>query len=102
MRAFLFPLVHQITNYPKDESDLSFWEEVRSYGWSYLNHTAEATFEKYGEWYPLLLDKVALSMGLGFVGTQSSTFSILNGDRVEDWSRGVVKMLDYWTWTPAQ
>ena len=83
-----------------DENDPRFYDELRSYGWSYLNHTAEATFEKYGEWYPLLLDKVALSMGLGFVGTQHSTFSVLNAARVEDWNGGVTTMMDYFSWSP--
>ncbi|KAJ3528897.1 hypothetical protein NMY22_g9222 [Coprinellus aureogranulatus] len=85
-----------------DESDPTFWEEVRSFGWAYLDHNSEATFEKYGEWYPLLIDKVALSMGLGFVGTLRSTFSVLNGDRVEDWNGGVTKLLDHYAWDPDQ
>jgi hypothetical protein len=32
-------------------------------------------------------------MGRGFVGTQSSTFSVLNAMRVEDWNNGVTEMV---------
>jgi hypothetical protein len=41
-----------------------------------------------GDWYPIILDKAALSLGLGFVGTRSSTFSTLTARRVEDWNDG--------------
>ncbi|KAJ2914438.1 hypothetical protein MD484_g5967, partial [Candolleomyces efflorescens] len=72
-----------------DERDLSFWQEIESFGWTYLNHTTERTTERLGEWYPLLIDKIALSLGVGFVGTSASTFSILNARRVEDWNGGI-------------
>ena len=32
-------------------------------GWSYLDHTKEATLEKHGEWYLSTIDQVAQSMG---------------------------------------
>lgn len=83
---------------PTDEADPKFYDEVRSYGWSFLNHTSERTVERYGEWHPILIDKVTLSMGIGFVGTDSSTFSILNARRVEDWNNGVTMLLNYYTW----
>lgn len=83
---------------PLDESDSMFYDEVRSYGWTFLNHTSERTAELYGEWHPILIDKVSLSMGIGFVGTDSSTFSILNARRVEDWNNGVTVLLNYYTW----
>ncbi|KAF6758039.1 hypothetical protein DFP72DRAFT_808302 [Ephemerocybe angulata] len=76
-----------------DEKDLSFWEEISSFGWSFFNHTAERTVERFSKWHPLLIDKVALSQGIGFIGTNPSTFSILNAFRVEDWNNGVTKML---------
>jgi hypothetical protein len=72
-----------------DEQDPTFWQEIESFGWTYLNHTTERTTERLGEWYPLLIDKIALSLGVGFVGTSASTFSILNARRVEDWNRGI-------------
>jgi hypothetical protein len=72
---------------------------MTSYGWSHINHTSaeSLTVEKYGEWYPLLIDKAILSMGIGFVGTQSSTFSILNARRVEDWNDGVAEFVGYYS-----
>ncbi|KAF6754168.1 hypothetical protein DFP72DRAFT_1009754 [Ephemerocybe angulata] len=78
-----------------DESDPKFWEEVTSFGWNYLDHTVERTMERYGEWYPVLIDKVALSIGIGFVGTEGSTFSILNARRVEDWNGGATDMVSF-------
>lgn len=78
-----------------DETDPKFWEEMTSYGWSYFDHIAERTVERYGDWYPLLLDKVALSMGVGFIGTEPSTFSALNAMRVADWNNGITKLLSY-------
>ena len=70
---------------------------MTSYGWSHINHTSpeSLTVQKYGEWYPLLIDKAILSMGIGFVGTRSSTFSILNARRVEDWNDGVAEFVGY-------
>ena len=38
--------------------------------------------------YPTLIDQALLSMGKAFVGTQSSTMSILSARRVEDWNDG--------------
>lgn len=79
-----------------NEKDPRFWKTLRErYNWSYLNHTALRTLEDHGgrQWYPLLVDKIALSMGLGFVGTSPSTFSVYNARRVEDWNRGVTKMV---------
>ncbi|KAF6746077.1 hypothetical protein DFP72DRAFT_1152908 [Ephemerocybe angulata] len=72
--------------------DLSFWEEISSFGWNFFNHTAERTVERFSKWHPLLIDKVALSQGIGFIGTNPSTFSILNAFRIEDWNDGVTKM----------
>ncbi|KAJ2914442.1 hypothetical protein MD484_g5969, partial [Candolleomyces efflorescens] len=79
-----------------DETDPSFWSEVTSYGWKHLNHTAERTHERYGEWYPILLDIVAQSMAVGFVGTQGSTFSLISARRVEDWNSGESVMVSYY------
>ncbi|KAG6837843.1 hypothetical protein H0H93_016211 [Arthromyces matolae] len=59
-----------------DEKDPAFWEEVRQEGWKYIDHTAEKTQEKYGEWYVPLVDIVVQSMGAGFVGSIDSTVSI--------------------------
>ncbi|KAF6754171.1 hypothetical protein DFP72DRAFT_899560 [Ephemerocybe angulata] len=78
-----------------DERDPEFWKEVSGYGWHYINHTVERTLERYGEWYPVLIDTTALSIGSGFVGTKSSTFSVLTARRVEDWNGGLTDMVDY-------
>jgi hypothetical protein len=80
-----------------DETDPAFWKQMTDYGWDYLNHTAERTEERYGEWYPLLIDKVSLSLGSGFVGTVSSTFSTLNAWRVEDWNGGLSHLAAPWS-----
>ncbi|KAJ2933078.1 hypothetical protein H1R20_g4042, partial [Candolleomyces eurysporus] len=77
-----------------DERNLTFWQEIQSFGWIYFNHTTERTTERLGEWYPILIDKVALSFGVSFVGTAGSTFSILNARRVEDWNHGVADYVD--------
>ena len=82
--------------YNPDETDPAFWKQMTDYGWDYLNHTAERTEERYGEWYPLLIDKVTLSLGSGFVGTVGSTFSALNAWRVEDWNGGLSHITAPW------
>ncbi|KAF8973015.1 hypothetical protein BDZ97DRAFT_1752066 [Flammula alnicola] len=74
-----------------DETSPSFWADVRKQGWSYVNHTEEKTLERYGEWYPPLIDMVMQSYALGFVGTEDSTFSLVARRRIEDWNGGVAK-----------
>jgi len=83
MRSFLV-----LTKCTKDERDPRFWEEVREIGWVHFNHVEEGTLEKYGEWYLPIVDIVAQSMAIGFVGTASSTFSLVSARRVEDWNGG--------------
>jgi hypothetical protein len=75
-----------------DESDPSWWSEIRAQGWTYVNHTKERTVEEYGLWYPAFIDAMIQSMGTGFIGTHQSTMSLVAGRRVEDWNGGVVKM----------
>ncbi len=43
--------------------------------------------------YPLLIDAVIQSGGVGFVGTDRSTMSILARRRVESWQNGVTRTL---------
>ncbi|EJD41495.1 hypothetical protein AURDEDRAFT_115423 [Auricularia subglabra TFB-10046 SS5] len=71
-----------------DESDPEWWKGVRAKGWTWVDHTAEKTVEKYGKWYPVLIDAVIQSMGRGFVGTDRSTMSMVAARRVEDWEDG--------------
>ncbi|KAF5326229.1 hypothetical protein D9611_000410 [Ephemerocybe angulata] len=77
-----------------DEKEPLFWDEISALGWRFINHTAEKTLDRYGEWYPPLIDTVALSLGVGFVGTLDSTFSTLSARRVEDWNRGAIRLVD--------
>ncbi|KAJ3344313.1 hypothetical protein HDU93_000103 [Gonapodya sp. JEL0774] len=73
-----------------DERDPRWWEQVAELGpgWRWINHTVERTEERYGKWYPLVLDVVFQSMGAGFVGTRGSTMSNIAAKRVQDWHGG--------------
>lgn len=73
-----------------DETSPRFWENVKRQEWLYINHTAERTFERFGEWYPPIIDIVVQSYAIGFVGTTDSTFSLVGQRRVEDWNGGLV------------
>lgn len=74
-----------------DETDPYFWAQAREQGWVYINHTQERTIELYGEWYAPLVDIVVQSLGVGFVGTDQSTFSLVSKRRVEDWNNGATR-----------
>ena len=78
-----------------DEKDPAFWKQVKAEGWKYIDHTAERTSRRYGEWYPPLIDIVAQSLGAGFVGSLDSTVSIVSARRVEDWNHGVSRMVGW-------
>lgn len=43
--------------------------------------------------YPVILDAVIQSNGLGFIGTDRSTFSILSMRRNKDWQNGATRMV---------
>jgi len=77
-----------------DEVSPEFWEEVRNEGWFHINHTTERTLERHGEWYPPIIDIVAQSYAVGFVGTEDSTFSLVGQRRVESWNGGVTSNVD--------
>jgi hypothetical protein len=66
---------------------------VRENGWVHFDHEEEGTLEKYGEWYPPVVDIVAQSLATGFVGTIDSTFSLVSARRVEDWNNGPTVLL---------
>jgi hypothetical protein len=53
------------------------------------------TEERFGRWYPVVLDAVVQGNAHGFVGTDRSTFSMLSGRRVSDWRGGVAKMVKW-------
>ena len=77
-----------------DEASPKFWEEVSQKGWLHINHTTERTLERFGEWYPPLIDIVTQSYAVGFVGTEDSTFSLLGQRRVEYWNGGIARTVD--------
>ncbi|KDQ63267.1 hypothetical protein JAAARDRAFT_29286 [Jaapia argillacea MUCL 33604] len=76
-----------------DEKDPSWWDEVTAMGWSRVDHVGEGTAEKYGLWYPVLIDAVIQSSGLGFVGTDKSTMTLIAQRRVEDWHGGIASVV---------
>ncbi|KAJ3482439.1 hypothetical protein NLI96_g6980 [Meripilus lineatus] len=76
-----------------DEKNQTWWDDVKARGWVRMDHEALRTVERYGRWYPLILDSVIQSSGHGFVGTDLSTFSILSKRRVLDWHNGSARMV---------
>jgi hypothetical protein len=74
-----------------DEQDSAWWEAVNDLGWSRPDH--EQTVELHGQWYPILIDAAIQSGGLGFVGTDRSTVSVMAGRRVAAWQDGAVRMV---------
>lgn len=74
-----------------DETNPDFWAQVQAQGWMHINHTEERTEEVYSAWYPALVDNVVQSLGVGFVGTDQSTFSLVSKRRVEDWNNGATR-----------
>lgn len=78
-----------------DEKDPEFWDQVQELGWIAIDHEEERTFQKYGEWYPPIVDFVAQSMAAGFVGTHDSTFSLVSARRIEDWNNGPTSMVEH-------
>jgi hypothetical protein len=71
-----------------DEEDAAFWKDITNMGWTRIDHLKELTLEKYGEWMGPILDQVAQSLAVGFVGTEDSTFSLVSMRRVQDWNHG--------------
>jgi len=76
-----------------DENDEAWWDGVRSRGWFQVDHSE--TVQLYGPWYPVLIDAGIQSSGVGFVGTDRSTMSILAKRRVESWRDGAVRMVKW-------
>ncbi|KAH8101626.1 hypothetical protein BXZ70DRAFT_934190 [Cristinia sonorae] len=78
-----------------DEESEAWWDEVKAMGWLRIDHEKERTVERFGEWYPVIVDAYVQSAGLGFVGTDRSTFSTLARLRVRDWNDGAVRMVKW-------
>jgi len=75
------------------KKNATWWEDVVAQGWFRVDHSE--TVEIYGAWYPVLIDAVIQSSGVGFVGTDRSTMSILARRRVQSWQDGVVRTLKW-------
>ncbi|KAH9178775.1 hypothetical protein EDB89DRAFT_1928451 [Lactarius sanguifluus] len=80
-----------------DEPDPAWWDSIRGEGWYTTDHVAEDTTNKYGKWYPVLIDAVIQSSGIGMIGMEQSTMSLLAGRRVKDWHKGVYKSVKWGT-----
>ncbi|KAG8855517.1 hypothetical protein FRB96_007021 [Tulasnella sp. 330] len=78
-----------------DEQDEEWWGEIEKNRWKRFDHKSEQTVNRYGKWYPALIDAVAQSMGTGFVGTARSTMSLVAQRRVEDWNDGVTREVKF-------
>jgi len=78
-----------------DETDPAWWDSVRAAGWYTVDHVAEDTVNIYGRWYPVFIDAVLQSSGIGLIGTHGSTMSVLAGRRVHDWYNGVYKDVQF-------
>ncbi|KAG5637522.1 hypothetical protein H0H81_004273 [Sphagnurus paluster] len=78
-----------------DETDPKFWSDVKDIGWKRIDHEAERTLDQHGEWYLPIIDMVALSLGLGFVGSEDSTVSIVSAHRVVDWNHGATRVVGW-------
>jgi len=76
-----------------DERDPSWWDGVKAQGWFAIDHNN--TVERFGPWYPVLIDAVIQSTGVGFVGTDKSTMSIMARRRVESWMDGAVRTVKW-------
>jgi len=74
-----------------DEKDLKWWADVNSMGWYRIDHSRTA--QLFGGWYPLLIDAVIQSNGMGFVGNDLSTMSTLARRRVDTWHGGATRIV---------
>jgi len=73
----------------------AWWAEVDKLGWISIDHQSPEidTENRWGFWYPILLDQVLMSHAAGYVGTEMSTFSLMAGKRVNGWWGGPVQMV---------
>ena len=51
--------------------------EMRTFGWTLIDHSVLETRKTHGIWYPSLVDNVLLSLGQGFVGSSFDISSFL-------------------------
>lgn len=96
-----------------DEKNATWWDDVVAQGWFGVDHSK--TVELYGPWcvsfvclgiewavtlyvqcrYPVLIDAVIQSSGVGFVGTDRSTMSMIARRRTQAWQNGVVRTVKW-------
>ncbi|KAL1741194.1 hypothetical protein HDZ31DRAFT_67174 [Schizophyllum fasciatum] len=76
-----------------DERDPDWWQEIAAVGWSFPDHSQTSAL--YGKWYPVLIDAVIQSGGVGFVGTWKSTMSTMARRRSETWHNGVSRTVAF-------
>lgn len=68
----------------------TYWDDGIS--WS-LPHVSLIAHHSYR--YPVFIDAAIQSLGVGFVGTDRSTMSMLARRRVESWTDGVVRIFKW-------
>ncbi|KAL7415156.1 hypothetical protein BDY24DRAFT_383901 [Mrakia frigida] len=82
-----------------DESDPKFFEQVKARGWK-MSQDGEGVqnpklVEELGGWHDTLIDNVLLASGDHFIGTISSTMSLLGSLRTKDWNGGLSRMVGF-------
>lgn len=92
-RGIQLPVSHVIVT--SDETNETWWAEVAALGWRRIDHALEHTETRYGKWYVPMVDAVAQSLAVGFVGTDRSTMSMVARWRVEDWNNGIGELVCY-------
>ncbi|KAF8148781.1 hypothetical protein K438DRAFT_1625324 [Mycena galopus ATCC 62051] len=75
-----------------DETSSAWWTPILERGWVRPDHSK--TVEEYGPWYPIIIDAAIQGAAAGFVGTDTSTVSILARRRVA--TRGGVAEMVKW------
>ncbi|KAF7311040.1 hypothetical protein HMN09_00647500 [Mycena chlorophos] len=76
-----------------DERNSSWWDDITRQGWFFPDHAE--TKSLYGDWYPVLIDAVIQSRGVGFVGTDRSTMSIIAARRAQDWNKAPYRLVKW-------
>ncbi|KAK4691290.1 hypothetical protein P7C70_g9386, partial [Phenoliferia sp. Uapishka_3] len=60
-----------------DSDDPAFVKQLTKMGWIYIDHKEFATVQRFGGWYPGVLDSAILSRSSGFIGCGHLTSSAL-------------------------
>lgn len=74
---------YQVVVTTDEAPNSEFVQQVKALGWKVLDHYHLNTKERFGGWWPTILDAAVLARGESFVGTDRSTFSHLAGVRVK-------------------